>query len=308
MPDPQSTAPRVAAIVLNYNGPQITIETVESLLRMDYPRLDVVVVDNGSTDDSYERVAAAFPQITQLRIERNQGISPGINLGLCWALEHGHDYVLVLNNDIEADRDMLKELVAVAESDPSIGVVGPKTYYHADPQRLWSAGGMLRFKESVTRERGDGELDRGQYDRDEEVDYVNGCAMLMRRQALVATGLWHPLYFLGVEDADWCMRMKQQGFRCFYAHRAKLWHKVSFSVGVYKPGRTYHTGRSTAIFVRKYATPRQWLTFLLFYAASIPVAYVRELLKGNQKAVVQKLKGVIEGLRVPMTAPPPLAS
>lgn len=296
--------PRVVAIVLNFGGPGITIESVSSLLAMEHPALDVVVVDNGSTDDSIARVEAAFPGLLQLRIAHNQGISPGINLGLRHALEGGYDYALVLNNDIEAAPDMLREMLAVAERDPAIGCVGPKTYYHGDPQRLWSAGGMLRFKESVTRERGDGELDQGQYDRDQPVDYVNGCAMLMRRAAIEATGLWHPVYFLGVEDADWCMRMKRQGFTCWYAHRARLWHKVSASVGVYKPGRTFHTGRSTAIFVRKFARPWQWLSFLVFYAASIPVALVRELAKGNARAVTEKLRGVREGLRVPIGTPP----
>ncbi len=296
--------PKVAAIVLNYNGKDVTLESLESLTGLRYGNVDLVVVDNGSTDGSWEAVAAACPGITQLRVDDNQGISYGLNLGLRWALERDYAHVLVMNNDIEADPEMLGRLVEVLESDPTIGCVGPKTYYFWDRERLWSAGGILRFKESVTRERGDGEIDRGQYDRDQEVAYVNGCAMLMRRRALEATGLWDPSYYLGVEDADWCMRMKQQGFRCFYAHRARLWHKVSHSIGVYKPGRTFHTGRSTAIFLRKYANRRQWLTFLLFYFGSLPLACLRELFKGNQAAVIAKYRGVREGLRVPLPPPP----
>ncbi|MGB6639132.1 MAG: glycosyltransferase, partial [Thermoanaerobaculia bacterium] len=149
--------------------------------------------------------------------------------------------------------------------------------------------------------------DRGQFDREQQVDYVNGCAMLIRRSALETTGLMDPLYYLGVEDADWCMRMKRQGFRCHYTPRARLWHMVSHTLGVYKPGRTFHTGRSSAIFVRRYANRRQWLSFLLFYTLSVPAAFIRELPKGNQRAAIEKLKGVREGLRVPLT-PPPTAS
>jgi GT2 family glycosyltransferase len=293
------SAPRVAVVVLNYNGKDVTLKTLASLVELRYPAYDVIVVDNGSTDGSYAAVAAAFPALTQLRVEENRGISHGLNHGLRHALEHGYDHVLACNNDVEADPDMLGELVRAIESDPSIGCVGPKTYYYADRERLWSAGGVLRFKESVTRERGMGEIDRGQYDRDGEVDYVNGCAILMRRSALVAAGLWDPAYYLGVEDADWCVRARRQGFRCRYAHRARLWHMVSHSIGVYKPGRTFHTGRSTAIFLRKYARPWQWLSFALFYAASVPVAFLRELPRGNQAAAITKLKGVWEGLRVP---------
>jgi GT2 family glycosyltransferase len=91
--------------------------------------------------------------------------------------------------------------------------------------------------------------------------------------------------------------MKRQGFRCLYAHRARLWHRISHSIGVYKPSRTFHTGRSTAIFLRKYANPWQWTTALLSLSAAIPVAALRELPRGNQRAAFQKLRGFIAGLR-----------
>ena len=296
--------PKVAALVLNYNGKDVTLLTLESLLAMDYPACDVVVVDNGSNDGSWEAVEEAFPQVRQVKVPENHGISFGMNFGLRWVLEHDHDYALILNNDIEVAPDMLTEMIKVAESDPKIGCVGPKSYYYSDRQRIWSAGGILRFKESVTRERGDGHLDEGQFDEDREVDYVNGCAMLVRREALQQTGLWDPTYFLCVEDADWCVRMKRHGYSCHYAHRAKLWHMISQSTGTYKPGRTFHTGRSTAIFVRRYANSWQWMTFLLFISAAIPAAWVRELFRGNQAAAVAKLRGILAGMRQPLEDPP----
>ena len=298
------SSPKVAAIVLNYNGRDLTLQTVESLLGMSYENFDIVVVDNGSTDGSHEALGEAFPQVIRLRTEENLGVAGGINLGIRHALEGDYDYLLTLNNDIEVDPAMLGEMVAAAERDPTIGCVGPKAYYYWDRDRLWSAGGVIRFKESVTRERGMGEIDRGQYDRDEEVAYINGCAMLVRSSVMAEVGLWDPIYHLAVEDADWCMRMKRLGYRSFYAHRAVLWHMVSHTTGVYKPGRTFQTGRSTAIFVRRYAGFWQWCTFVLFTAAAIPAAFVRELFKGNQAAAVSKLRGVLEGFRVPMTPPP----
>ena len=221
--------------MLNYNGCEVTLESLASLLRSDYPGLDVLVIDNGSTDDSFEVIRERHPEIGQIRVAENQGISWGLNHGIRWALDQGYDYLLLMNNDIEVAEDMVSRLVEAAEADPRIGCVGPKSYYHSDRERLWSTGGILRFRESVTRERGDGEIDRGQYDRDEEVPYINGCAMLARREAFEQVGLWDPVYYLGVEDADWCVRMKQAGFRCHYAHRAHLWHMISHSIGVYKP-------------------------------------------------------------------------
>lgn len=292
--------PRVMALVLNYNGLEVTLKTLESLCALDYSEIDLVVVDNGSTDGSWQAVAERFPTVEQIKVPDNRGISHGMNFGLRHGVRGGYDYVLVLNNDIEVAPDMVGEMVNVAETSPTIGAVGPKAFYYWDRDRLWSAGGLIRFKESVTRERGDGELDQGQYDRDEEVPYVNGCAMLVRRQALIDTGLWDSTFYLGVEDADWCMRMKQQGYTCWYAHRAVLWHMISQSTGVYKPGRTFHTGRSTALFVRKFAGPLQWLTFCLFTLVALPLAWLRELPKGNAQAAVSKLKGILEGMRVPL--------
>ncbi|REJ73206.1 MAG: glycosyltransferase family 2 protein [Acidobacteria bacterium] len=295
--------PRVAALVLNYNGPRVTLETLDSLVAMRSPGTELMVIDNGSTDDSHEQVRRRFPDLRQLRVRENRGISWGLDHGLQVALDEGFDYALVMNNDIEAHPEMLVEMLAVTEADPEVGCVGVKAYYHSDRGRIWSAGGILRFREAITRERGEGELDRGQYDRTEEVPYVNGVAMLIRRNVLERIGLWDPAYFLGVEDADFCVRARRAGFRCVYAHRAVLWHMISASIGVYKPFRTFHTARSTAIFLRKYAAPHQWASSLLWFVAALPVAWLRELPRGNQRAVHAKVRGLLDGLRAPL---PPL--
>ncbi len=300
--------PRVSAIVLNYNGQEITLQAIASLSAMDYPNFEIIHLDNGSTDGSTEAVAAAFPDVVQVRVEENRGAIEGMNRGMEAALERDCDYLLLLNNDIEVDPAMLTEMVRVAESDPTIGCVGPKIYYYWNRDRLWSAGGIIRFRESITRERGMGEVDGGQYDRDEEVAYVNGCATLIRRPVLEQTGLWDPLFHMAAEDADWCMRMKRLGYRCVYAHRAVLWHMVAFTVGGYEARRTFLNGRGTALFVRRYGGLKDWCTFFFFMTLAIPAAFLRELPKGNQGAAVAKLRGVFEGLRVPLTPPPAAVS
>lgn len=297
--------PSVLAVVLNYNGRDLTLATVASLLTLDYPNLGILVVDNGSTDDSDAAIAAAYPQVRRVRTETNLGISGGLNLGFRLGLDEGWDYLMPMNNDIEVAPDLLRELVAAIEPDPTIGCVGPKCYYYfGDRRRIWSAGGHLRFRESVTRERGMGELDRGQYDRDGEVDYTNGALMLIRRGALLAAGLWDPVYHVSVEDADWCVRMKGAGYRCWYAHRARLWHMVSPTTGGYTAGRTFRTGRSTAIFVRKYAGLLGWISFLFWTGVALPAAFLRELPRGNSSAVWAKFRGLRAGLAEPLPPPP----
>lgn len=300
----EGRAPRVLGVVLNFNGRELTLRTVGSLLALDYPALELLVVDNGSTDGSDDAVAGRFPGVRRLRTEVNLGISGGLNLGFRVGLDEGFDFLMPMNNDIEVAPDLLTELVELARRQPRAGCVGPKCYYHAEPDRLWSAGGVLRFREAVTRERGMGERDRGQYDRDERVGYVNGALMLIRREAMLATGLWDPVYHVSVEDADWCERMKRAGWECWYAHRARLWHMVSPTTGGYTAGRTYRTGRSTAIFVRRFAGPAGWASWLLWSALALPAALARELPRRNAAAVRAKYRGLVDGLRAALPAPP----
>jgi GT2 family glycosyltransferase len=295
---------RVAAIVVHFNGEEVSRLALASLSGVRTPGVEWVLLDNGSTDGSGERLRAAFPAWTHVRVEPNAGASSGYAHALAWGIERGFDYVLLLNNDLEVDPAFLDELLAVAERDARIGCVGPKTYYHGDRPYLWSAGGRLRYREAVTAERGMGQRDHGQYERDEEVGYVNGAAILIRRAAALAAGNWDPFYFICVDDADFCTRVKRAGFTCWYAHRAIVDHMVSRTTGGYTEGRNFRLGRSTAIYVRRYASAGQKASFLFWTSLAAAAASLRELPRGNVGAVAAKLRGVRAGLREPLPPSP----
>ncbi len=299
------SAPRVLGVVLNFDGRDLTLQTLASLVASSYPALDLLVVDNGSSDGSDAAVAAQFPMVRRIRTEVNLGISGGLNLGFELGLAEGYDYLMPMNNDIEVDPTMVDELVRLAETKPEAGAVGPKCYYYfGDRNRIWSAGGRLRFHEAVTLERGMGAIDRGQFERDERVGYVNGACMLIRARAMRETGLWDPIYQVSVEDADWCERAKRAGWECWYAPRARLWHMVSPTTGGYRASRTYRTGRSTAIFVRRFAGPFDWLSWWFWTALALPAAFVRELPGRNTAAVLAKVRGILAGLRLALPPSP----
>ena len=132
--------------------------------------------------------------------------------------------------------------------------------------------------------------------------------MLIRSEAMLAAGLWDPVYQVSVEDADFCVARPPAGYRCWYAHRARLWHMVSPTTGGYTAARTFRTGRSTAIFVRKYARAHQWLSYLFWSALAFPAALAREAPRGNAAAVFAKYRGMAAGLRAPLTGPEALAA
>lgn len=307
-PTHSSTAPSVCAIVLNYNGKDVTLETLASLIRIDYPAIELLVVDNGSDDGSQEAVHGAFPDVAQVRKRVNEGVAAGMNVGIAWALESGFDYLLILNNDIEVQPDMVSRMVEALEARPDFACAGPKCYYYWDRERLWSAGGVLSYREAITRERGMGEIDRGRYDSTEEVDYINGCAILIPRRVIEDVGPMDPAYVVGVEDADWCARAREKGYRCLYVADAVLWHMVSHTTGGYKAGKTFQTGRSTAIFVRRHGSRWQKLRFRLLAALAMPFAFLRELVRGNQAAVLDKVRGYREGWRTDLPPVPSIAT
>jgi GT2 family glycosyltransferase len=301
-----ATPPRVAAVVVNYDGREITRDAVRSLRRMTYPAFDLVVLDNGSRDGSVAALAAEFPDLRQLRLQENRGSAAGYAAGFRWAFAQGYDYVLLLNNDIEVEPDLLDELVRAAEADPQAGAIGPKCYFHGGERRLWSAGGILRWREAVTRERGYGEIDHGQYDAPARVDYVNGCAILIRRAAAEAAGAWDALYFICADDADFCTRLARAGWHSLYVPTAVLHHRVAWTTGGFTPGRNFQLGRSSALYVRRYAGALARARFLAWVAIACVAGFLRELPRGNQKAALAKVAGVRAAFRESLPAPPPL--
>jgi GT2 family glycosyltransferase len=189
--------------------------------------------------------------------------------------------------------------VNVAESDEHIVAVGAKILYFSEPDRLWSAGGIVNYTETVARPRGYYQIDSGQFEDIAEVDYVSGCAMLLRRQALEQIGLldpvFSPAYF---EDTDWCMRARRAGERVVYAPAARVWHKVSMSGGgEYNVRERYLIGFNSIQFMRRYANAGAWLKFFLYAIVSLPLLYLVRVFQGRGRGVVAKGLGLWDGLR-----------
>jgi GT2 family glycosyltransferase len=256
--------PSVLAVVLSWNGRDDTLACLESLLAQDYPRLEVLLVDNASRDDT---VAAVRQRLPSVEVQVNQGnllYAGGMNVGLERGRQGRFDYVLLLNNDIVLQRDLVGELVRAAELEPRIAAVGPKIYYHAHPQRLWFAGGKLSLWRGWPSHRGLRSDDRGQYDETVDVDYLTGCAMLLRTACLDDVGFLDPGFAMYAEDADWCFRARARGYRLRFAPRARMWHKVSASAGARSLFKLRRRFRSQIRFLRRHARWYHWLTIPFF--------------------------------------------
>jgi hypothetical protein len=193
--------PLVVVVVLNWNGRDDTVACLESLRGLRYPHARILIVDNGSTDDSVAVFRRRFPAIRCLQTGSNLGFAEGNNVGIRAALADGADYVWLMNNDATTDPDALDRLVEAAESRPDVGIVGPKIYYAGEPRRIWFAGGAISPLGRLGHE-GWNRIDEGQWDTPHETGYVTGCAFLVKRAVLEKVGLFAPEYFLLFEEAD----------------------------------------------------------------------------------------------------------
>jgi len=264
-------APKIAVIVLNWNGKALTLDCVRSLLEIQTPNVETVVVDNASSDGSAEAVRQSFgDQVTVIVNDDNLGFAAGNNVGIQFALRNGADFVLLLNNDTVVDTDLINGMLRPFEADATVGITGPKIYYFDPPDQIWFAGGELFLARGVSRHIGIRETDRGQFDEQRVVDYVTGCALMARREVFELAGFLDPSYVAYYEDADLCMRARRAGFSIVYAPEGKVWHKISASTGGQVSRRKIvRKLKSTCMFFRRYARPWHWLTIPFFFAADV---------------------------------------
>ena len=297
----------MAVVLVNWNGADDALDVLKQLDDLEGPPLQTVVVDNGSTDDSVARLRQERPDIELLETGKNLGFAAGNLAGIRHLLERTDcGWVLLLNTDVEVDPGFLPPLIEAC-LDPAVGAAGPKIYFHEPPDLIWAAGGRLRLRETVTEEFGIRQPDGPEWDEGKDVTYLTTCCLLVPRDVLERVGLFDPLFFIGVEDADWCRRALDEGYRLHYVPESRIWHKVATSTGgSYTPFKTFHTGRSNALYVRRHGSLPTLALFVIANLAALGGAFLRELPRGNARAVAAKAKGLWSGLRDPLPPPPQL--
>ncbi len=298
----------VAVIIVNWNGARDTLEVLHELDGVEGPPLRVVVVDNGSTDDSVDLLRRDAPHIELLETGENLGFAGGNLVGLRHVLAtEDCGWILLINNDVAIDPGFLPPLIAAC-LDPGVGAAAPKIYYFEPRDLLWSAGGRLRLRETVTEEIGQGREDGPAYSEDADMTYLTTCCLLIPRDVLERVGPLDPVYFIGVDDADWSRRAQDAGYRLRYVAASRIWHKVAVSTGgSYTPFKTFHTGRSNTLYARRHFGTLGLVAFLGANIAALTGAMLRELPRGNARAVTAKARGIWRGLRDPLPDPPSLS-
>ena len=221
---------KVAVVVLNWNGKSDTLKCLESLNDSTHRDLAIIVVDNGSVDGSPEALRQACPHATVIENGVNLGYAEGNNVGMRHALGNGAESVLLLNNDTVVAPDAIAVLVEALASDPSIGLISPMIYYHAEPDKIWFGGAEWQSPKAHFRHKGARKTDAEHpVARGAETDYASGCALVIRSEVIAKIGLIDPRFFLTWEETDWSYRVRKSGYRVVMGPGAKVWHKVSSS-------------------------------------------------------------------------------
>lgn len=298
--------PDLYTLVVSWNLCADTLECIRSLFAAGAAPGTILVVDNGSTDGTPAALRAEFGEAVRIiEAGENLGLSGGINLGVRPLLERGAQWIFLLNNDTVVDPGLFGALAAAVGALPDVAVWGPQICYHADPQRVWSLGerriaGSLLGRRAVSNDRYDSDLADPF-----PVDFVSGCAMLVRRDVFEAIGGFDAGLFLFAEEVDFCWRVARAGFRLAAAPQARLLHKVSLSTGRDRPQSRYYRTRNQIWVYRRYAGQGQRLFLFAFTLLRALRIAAMDLLRGDFALLRPLFSGWWDGWRAPRAAFPP---
>jgi GT2 family glycosyltransferase len=226
--------PLVSVIVVNWNGAKFLDECLASLARQTWHEREILLVDNGSTDGTSERIrtwANRFPQSYAICLPANLGFCRANNL----AFERARgEWIALLNNDAIAEPTWLAELVRHGDAANRIGMLGSKILFQ-EPSGVIDKAGHLIYWDGQNRGRGTMEVDAGQYDRAEEILWPDACAALYHRSLLEETNGFDEAFYAFGDDADLGMRARLLGWKAWYVPTAVVQHRHSASFGAYSP-------------------------------------------------------------------------
>ncbi len=295
--------PTVVTIILNWNGRKTTLACVQTLLACGQPPERVIVVDNGSTDDSAAALHEYFPTVAVLAAGENLGFARGNNLGVRQALRTlAPDQIFLLNNDAFVNPDTLPHLQAALASHPQAGATAPKIHY-GDGKRLWYAGGQISWRNGSGVHRWQGALDQGQADTPGAVGFATGCALLLPRDVCEPAGPFDERYFFMGEDVDLSLRLTRAGRPIIYAPAATVIHRVGASSNRQgQPFIWYHMTRNRLLTVSKHAGARQKLQFFAYWPLLWTFKAAQFALLGQPAVALAIWRGLRDFRRLPAAA------
>lgn len=280
---------KLSIITINYNGLKDTCELIDSIpFNND---LEVIVVDNASTQDEASIISERYPQVKVIRSQQNLGFAGGNNLGIKKAKGN---YILLINNDTYFKEFNIDPLIDRLESSDRIGIVCPKLRFAWGNNPIQYAGYTPLSSITIRNQAiGYGEEDHGQYDTAHPTPYAHGAAMLIKREAIEKVGLMPECYFLYYEELDWSMMFTRAGYNIWYDPACTVYHKESQATGQNSPLRTYFITRNRLLLVKR---NYQGINKYLSYLYQIGLVAIRDIIRYTLQGRYDLVKAVFRGI------------
>jgi GT2 family glycosyltransferase len=290
--------PALAVVVVNWNGRRDLEDCLLSLREARYPGIRILMVDNGSADDSIAWTREHYAEVEILATGENLRWAGGNNVALRQLRDEGFDgKILLLNNDTIVPQGSLERLVAALEDDPAAWAATPRICYAHDPALVWYDGGRIGRYSGWVRHHGirqvAGKLEPG----NRYVEYGSGCAFLMDDRALLRVGELDERYFFYGEDADYSLRIVEAGGRILHVPRALVLHKVSASVGAHTPQKIWMRSRSHIRLLRDHWPRSSWPFLIPSQIAYLGGHAAFHLWSGRLETALAVLQGAVAELR-----------
>ena len=282
----------LSIITINFNGLKDTCELIDTLPLND-ETIEVIVVDNASTQDEATEIEKRYPQVKVIKSDENLGFAGGNNLGI--QASHGK-YLFFINNDaILPQPSAISHLLTRLESSAQIGMVCPKIRFTWDKQPIQYAGYTPLSKITLRNKSiGCGEEDNGQYDTAHPTPYAHGAAMMVKREVIEKVGMMPNCYFLYYEELDWSMMIHRAGYEIWYEPACTVFHKESQTTGQQSPLKTYYITRNRLLFAQRNINGgEKYLTYIYI----IGLVAVRDILKYLCKGQINMAKAVMKGIK-----------
>ena len=243
--------PKIAIIILNWNGKDHTLECLQSLTQITYPHYEIVVVDNASYDNSIEAIKEKFPHVSLLVNSSNLGYSEGNNIGIKYCMQKECEYILLLNNDTIVAKDLVNRLYNSYLQLPDAGIIGPTSYHYLQKDKIDHLGGMWSWETANFRL-----IQKTALAPMQKLDYICGCCLFFKKTLLEKIGFFDKRFFLFWEEADLCYRCHKIGLSTYTDKEAKLWHKISASFQG-KHHQHYYWWRNRLLWMEKHIHKEQ---------------------------------------------------
>jgi len=320
--------PKVAIIILNWNGWKDTIECLESVFRNTYPNYQVIVVDNGSTDGSIEKIKAwadgkqreeaerggdstkeeevisnwknkddklslQYPLIL-IQTGENLGYAGGNNIGIRFALNKLFNYICILNNDVIGENNFLRSIISKMEHDKSIGIAGPMLCDYYNNEIVQSSGVKLDLYTGRMISFNAG-INKNICKKNLIIDYIGGACLIIRSSLINLIGVIPEVYFMFFEETEWCIKAKRKGYKVMCIWKSTVYHKLSRSINKLEEIPEYYKKRNKIIFEKRNANRIQLFVFYIYEILRIikDIIFMKirtNILKGFMDGVLYKNK------------------